>query len=92
MTDFEKNAGIPIDDDELDEVAGGVTVLPGAEDIQRLINSGETITVTSPTTVNRSVLTRRDGIPGTLEPLDPDTVNMAEEFRQRIQQARQFKN
>lgn len=92
MTDHEKNVGIPIEDDELDGVAGGVSVLPGAEEIQQLLKSGEPITVTAPTTtINTRVLTSRDVTPGTVEPLNTDVANRAEEFLHGIEQARQFK-
>lgn len=84
MAENEKLTGVPIDDDDLDGVAGGVNLLPldGLDEVQELLKSGELNPVPAPGFGSTTTLLRPDGSPGTVGPLDSDTMRRAEEFRQ----------
>lgn len=83
MANSEKNMGVPIDDDALDGVSGGVNLLPldGLDQIKELIQSGEPLTISTPVTENQRVLVKPEGTPGTVSPLDSEATRIAEEFR-----------
>lgn len=87
MADNEKKIGVPIDDDALDGVVGGVSLCPGlsTEDLEELrnaLNSGKFKVEPYPNTTNTRNLTRPADSPGTVEPLDNEATGRAEEFRQ----------
>ncbi|MDE6730903.1 MAG: hypothetical protein K2J71_09050 [Oscillospiraceae bacterium] len=88
MADNMKNIGVPIKDDDLDGVVGGVNILPltneEREQIINALSSGEFGAPQNQNTINN--LSERFRLPacspGTVEPLDNAATRIAEEFRQ----------